>query len=77
MRIKYISVDGIQTIKRTCTFIDPLDPIDDCYKVRTESPDNVKIVFCETCDSDGCNSATKIKYFPLLVCLSILIKIIN
>lgn len=56
MCIVFISVNNKTTILRSCFWEDMDTPQASCNRNSNSNPSFVKIEFCETCFTDGCNT---------------------
>ncbi|XP_005183201.1 uncharacterized protein LOC131800552 [Musca domestica] len=69
-------VYGKRVISRSCFYEDIDDPADKCARDTTSS--YIKTVFCETCNSDGCNGVSGLMpYGTLLALTALLVKLIK
>ncbi|XP_077300514.1 UPAR/Ly6 domain-containing protein crok-like [Arctopsyche grandis] len=61
-------VNGDMTIIRSCAWQMPDQPVGTC--TTTPSSQQIRVVFCETCETEGCNSGHGLTAIPLLAALS-------
>ena len=64
--ILMILVNQVEIIVRTCHWEKKNARRNDCAKESANQTAHGKIVFCETCDTDGCNTAST-RYNPSFV----------
>lgn len=77
--IEFFSVQQTIIIVRTCHWEKNNALRNECYKenINTNGTSHGKIVFCETCDSDGCNRASnQSKLIAILISPLIVVKIL-
>ncbi|XP_037927616.1 uncharacterized protein LOC119662132 [Teleopsis dalmanni] len=69
-------VYGKRVTSRSCFYEDMDDAPDKCARENTSS--YIKTIFCQTCNTDGCNGAAAYTPFTALIILSIIaFKVLN
>lgn len=58
-------VNGDMTVIRACAWQMPDTPVGNCP--ANSGPGHIRVIFCETCDSDACNGAINLRMIPALL----------